>query len=261
MRVRRRNERLESSAIRVSQRNINHWKESVMNLKSNKRMALMSFVLATLCASSSFAADARWKHMVGVITATDNPATETAENFNPVGKVNPATFAWSARDGHAQVDLDNGKTDFVVRGLVIIGQPFSGTAGPVQTVTGTLVCNPGDQTTEAALGHTRRPDRRQWQRALLGHDSGHPGLVWQAGLPHPHRDHREPPEPERRARILDRHRNRAFHPALTRGRLRHPKKGVGAAASTPSPASRARTAQATQRSESCDTSQTELRLR
>jgi hypothetical protein len=140
----------ESSAIRVPQRNINHWKESVMNQKSNKKMALVGFVLATLCASSSFAADAHWKHMVGVITATDNPATQTAENFNSVGSVNAATFAWSARDGHADVDLDTGNTDFVVHGLVIIGTIFSGTAGPVQTVTGTLVCNPGDQT-EAVL--------------------------------------------------------------------------------------------------------------
>jgi hypothetical protein len=138
--------RLESPAIRVPQRNINHWKESVMNQKSNKKMAFVGVVLATLCASSSFAADARWKHMVGVITATDNPATQTAENFNPVGNVNPATFAWAVRDGQAHVDLDSGKTNFETHGLVIIGQIFSGTTGPVQTVTGTLVCNPGTQT-------------------------------------------------------------------------------------------------------------------
>ena len=33
-----------------------------------------------------------------------------------------------------------------MHGLVIIGTIFSGTTGPVQTVTGTLVCNPGTQT-------------------------------------------------------------------------------------------------------------------
>src|SRR5262249_27719834 len=114
-------------------------------LQSKKSVMLAGFVLATLCASPSFAADAHWKHMVGVITATDNPATPAAENFNPVGSVQPATFAWSARDGHARVNLDNGKTDFEVHGLVIIGQVFSGTAGPVQSVTGTLVCNAGMQ--------------------------------------------------------------------------------------------------------------------
>ena len=121
-----------------------------MKQNFNKSVTLAGFVLATLCASSAFAAGARWTHMVGVITATDDPATAVAENFNPVGKVNPATFAWAVRDGHARVDLDTGRTDFETHGLVIIGQIFSGTAGPVQTVTGTLVCNPGTQT-EAAL--------------------------------------------------------------------------------------------------------------
>ena len=122
-----------------------------MKQKSNKKVVLVGFVLAALCASRALAADVHWKHMVGDITATDNPATATAENFNPVGNVQPATFAWSVRDGHARVDLDTGATDFETHGLVIIGQTFSGTAGPVQTVTGTLVCNPGDATDEVEL--------------------------------------------------------------------------------------------------------------
>jgi len=118
------------------------WKNSV---------ALVGFVLASLCASPSFAADVHWKHIIGVITASDDPATDAAENINvPVGKVKSASFAWSARDGHARVDLDTGQADFEVHGLVIIGQTFSGTTGPVQSVTGTVVCNPGTQT-EAPL--------------------------------------------------------------------------------------------------------------
>jgi len=116
-----------------------------MMQKSNKKVALVGFVLATLCASPVLA-DVQWKHTVGVITATDNPATEALENFNSVGNVNAATFAWSARDGHAEVNLDTGAVDFAVHGLVIVGTIFSGTAGPVQTVTGTLVCNAGDPT-------------------------------------------------------------------------------------------------------------------
>jgi hypothetical protein len=118
------------------------WKNSV---------ALVGFVLASLCASPSFAADVHWKHIIGVITASDDPTTDAAENINvPVGKVKSASFAWSARDGHARVDLDTGQADFEVHGLVIIGQTFSGTTGPVQSVTGTLVCNAGQQT-EVAL--------------------------------------------------------------------------------------------------------------
>jgi len=131
-------ERLQSSAIRVPQRNINHWKESVMNQKSNKKIALAGFVLATLCASSSFAADVNWKSIVGVISA---PSVN-----NPVGNVASGTFPWSVRAGEAHVDLATGKTRFEVHGLVINGQIFSGTPGPVQTVTGTLVCNAGDAT-------------------------------------------------------------------------------------------------------------------
>src|SRR5262245_36431816 len=117
-----------------------------MKTQSNRIVALAGFLLATLCASSSFAADVRWKHIVGVITASDDPSTQAAENINvPVGNVKSASFAWSARDGHARVNLDNGRTDFEVHGLVIIGQAFSGTTGPVQSVTGTVVCNPGTQ--------------------------------------------------------------------------------------------------------------------
>jgi len=122
-----------------------------MKQKSNNKVALVGFVLAALCASPALAADVHWKHMVGIITATDNPATQTAENFNPVGNVQASTFAWSARDGHARVSLDTGKVDFEVHGLVINGSIFSGTAGPVNAVTGTLVCNPGDPTTEVEL--------------------------------------------------------------------------------------------------------------
>jgi hypothetical protein len=143
-------DRLELSAIVFLNAISTNGKESVMKQKWSNSAAFVGFVLTALCASSSFAADVHWKHMVGVITATDNPATQTAENFNSVGNVNAATFAWSTRDGHARVNLDTGAVDFEVHGLVIIGTVFSGTAGPVQTVTGTLVCNPGTQT-EAEL--------------------------------------------------------------------------------------------------------------
>ena len=122
-----------------------------MKQQSKKSVAVVGFVLATLWASASFADTVRWNHMVGVITASDDPSTQAAENINvPVGTVKSASFAWAARAGHARVNLDTGKVDFEVHGLVIIGQAFSGTTGPVQAVTGTLVCNAGQQT-EAVL--------------------------------------------------------------------------------------------------------------
>jgi opacity protein-like surface antigen len=145
-----------------------------MKQKSNKKVVLVGFVLAALCASRALAADVHWKHMVGDITATDNPATATAENFNPVGNVQASTFAWSARDGHAEVNLNTGAVDFVVHGLVINGTIFSGTAGPVNAVTGTLVCNPGDPTTEVELDTSDVPIDSQGNARFSGTINGIP---------------------------------------------------------------------------------------
>jgi hypothetical protein len=98
-----------------------------------------------LCASTAFAFDnynddsvVRWKSIDGVITA---PNVD-----NPVGNIHSGTFPWHARSGHASVNLSTGATSFEVEGLVINGAVFSGTPGPISAVTGTLVCNAGDQT-------------------------------------------------------------------------------------------------------------------
>jgi len=85
---------------------------------------------------------ARWRAIVGVITAQGV--------INPVADINSGTFAWSARNGWARVNLSTGATAFAVDGLVINGTAFSGTAGPVTQVEGTLVCNAG-QAGEATL--------------------------------------------------------------------------------------------------------------
>ena len=112
--------------------------------------------LSLLLVSSAFAAPplhrtdsttVRWESIVGVITAPDDPSTQAAENINnPVGNIASGTFPWSVRAGTARVNLANGAAHFDVRGLVINGQIFSGTPGPVTAVTGTVVCNPGDPT-------------------------------------------------------------------------------------------------------------------
>jgi len=78
----------------------------------------------------------RWSDVVGVITAQGVD--------NPVADIDSGTFAWSAERGHARVNLSNGATAFEVEGLVINGTAFSGTAGPVTQVEGTLVCNAGE---------------------------------------------------------------------------------------------------------------------
>jgi len=126
------------------QRNHNHEKESVMNKKSIKMVALLAFAFQVLCASASFAADVHWKRIAGVITAADNFLTDADEHLNnPVGAIGSGTFPWTVRSGHARVNLSTGAVSFEVHGLVIVGNIFSGTPGPITAVVGTLVCNPG----------------------------------------------------------------------------------------------------------------------
>ena len=76
-----------------------------------------------------------WRQIVGVITA---PHVD-----NPVAGISAGTLPWSTREGHAHVNLQTGEIGFEVRGLVLNGGNASGTTGPIRTVTGTLVCNPG----------------------------------------------------------------------------------------------------------------------
>jgi hypothetical protein len=104
-----------------------------------KKICVMLFML--LLASVSFAQDGNdevvsWKTIVGVITAqgVNNPVSPN---------ISSGTFAWSARNGHARVNLATGTAAFEVEGLVINGTSFSGTPGPVTSVTGTLVCSAG----------------------------------------------------------------------------------------------------------------------
>src|SRR4029453_2718945 len=58
-------------------------------------------------------------------------------------QVSSGTLPWVTRTGSASVDLATGAVEFSVRGLVLNGGNASGTAGPINQVTGTLVCNPG----------------------------------------------------------------------------------------------------------------------
>jgi len=126
-------------------------------MKGKESVKKLSLVLSLLLMSSSAFADrydgrfggsdgsvARWRSIVGVITAqgVDNPVSS---------QIHSGTFAWSVRSGNASVNLTTGATFFEVEGLVINGTMFSGTPGPITSVTGTLVCNPGDETQELAL--------------------------------------------------------------------------------------------------------------
>ena len=104
-----------------------------------KNICAMLFML--LFASAAFAqagddAVVHWKSIEGVVTAqgVNNPVSPN---------INSGTFAWTVRNGHARVNLATGTVAFDVEGLVINGTSFSGTPGPITSVTGTLVCSAG----------------------------------------------------------------------------------------------------------------------
>jgi len=87
-----------------------------------------------------------WRNVAGVISAPgiDNPVAVTMDQHGAVlTQIHSGTQPWVARFGDATVDLMTGAIEFSVRGLVLSGGNSSGTAGPINQIVGTLVCNPG----------------------------------------------------------------------------------------------------------------------
>ena len=75
-----------------------------------------------------------WQSVIGIVQANNVVGSGT-------GAATGAPGPWSARGGHVNVDLDDGKINFVVRGLVLAGGNSIGTPGTVLQVKGTLVCD------------------------------------------------------------------------------------------------------------------------
>lgn len=76
-----------------------------------------------------------WRGIQGVITA---PGVD-----NPVGQIHSGAGPWTTQNGDARINLATGQGSFEVEGLVLNGGNASGTPGPVTSVMGTFVCNPG----------------------------------------------------------------------------------------------------------------------
>ena len=111
-----------------------------------------ALIIALLCGGYVLAAArnsgsvASWRNIAGVMTApgVDNPvAVITYDHGTLLSQVQSGSLLWVTRTGFAQVDMATGAVEFSVAGLVLIGGNASGTAGPINQVTGTLVCNPG----------------------------------------------------------------------------------------------------------------------
>ena len=97
-----------------------------------KKVCLLSLMLV----AGAFAQGdtvVRWRGIEGVITA---PGTD-----NPVSQIHSGAGPWTTRSGSARVNLQTGEGSF--EGLVLNGGNATGTAGPVSSVVGTLVCNAG----------------------------------------------------------------------------------------------------------------------
>lgn len=105
-----------------------------------------------LAATSAFAQNnvvVDWHQINGVITApgVDNPVGGTTDaSGNKINQIHSGAGPWTTQRGSARVNLATGEGAFEVEGLVFNGGNASGTTGPINSVVGTLVCNPGTAT-------------------------------------------------------------------------------------------------------------------
>jgi len=127
-------------------------KEKENEVRSSKSAACLLLAIGFLATSASAQTigergkKAIWKRIVG-IAAPDSlvgrPSDGTDCNVG-VDCVAGTPAPWTATDGRAEVDLDRGRVEFSVEGLVVASDPSFdnlGTAGVVSMVKGTLVCN------------------------------------------------------------------------------------------------------------------------
>lgn len=102
-----------------------------------KLIAIATLGLALSFPSFSFTAEdqtVRWIEIIGIIEGGNLVGTGAGQAIGAPGP-------WSASEGFARVNLENGNIVFLVRGLVLAGGNSIGTPGPVTQVTGTLVCD------------------------------------------------------------------------------------------------------------------------
>jgi hypothetical protein len=121
-------------------------KGSYQMKKMKKACAVLLAVLSVSLLASAFAGEdnnnnnnnnnVRWQNIVGNITVSNNDA---------VGGINPGTTPWSTDGGRARVNLATGRVSFDVDGLVLNGGNATGTAGGVDQVEGSLICDAGQQ--------------------------------------------------------------------------------------------------------------------
>jgi hypothetical protein len=98
-------------------------------------LLLLPLLLTTAALAANDGSNVRWRTIVGNI---NDPGVS-----NPVAGIPSGGLPWTTTQGNARVDLRTGEIAFNVEGLVLNGGNASGTPGPITSVKGTLVCNPG----------------------------------------------------------------------------------------------------------------------
>jgi hypothetical protein len=117
--------------------------------KDETLMKKLCLTLSLVLSASAFAQNntvMRWNRIVGVITApgVDNPVGGVTDaNGTKTNQIHGGAGPWTTQGGSARVNLSTGEGSFDVEGLVLNGGNASGTPGPINSVVGTLVCNPG----------------------------------------------------------------------------------------------------------------------
>jgi hypothetical protein len=99
--------------------------------------SLVVSALVVLAAGHARADDQtlKWQTIIGIIQAG-----------NVVGGIGGGGQPWSTLGGNATVNLNTGKVNFRVDGLVLAGGNTIGTPGAINQVKGTLVCGVGTAT-------------------------------------------------------------------------------------------------------------------
>jgi len=106
-----------------------------MHTELRKSLVVAALTLgATQVAHAQQADVVRWESVIGIIQGGNVVGSGT-------GAVTGVPGPWSARGGHVDVNLANGRIDLDVRGLVFAAGNTIGNTGTVTQVKGTLVCD------------------------------------------------------------------------------------------------------------------------
>jgi hypothetical protein len=109
-----------------------------MQTLSRKSLLMSGIALGAALLGGNASADSayalHWQSVIGIIQANNVVGSGT-------GAATGAPGPWSALGGHVNVHLDDGKINFIVRGLVLAGGNSIGTPGAVLQVKGTVVCD------------------------------------------------------------------------------------------------------------------------